>query len=975
MTNRPCLPLLLAALLCLRTFAPAQTSNDPPWPGQRAPVDAATLAELRDLARRHYELVARRDVDGAMLLWSRRSPWRNAQATRNWMMLGEAGDRLAFSDLKLGETAEEGGRVCLRGTVNVEATAAKTGTPSSYHGAGRRNFCFAWEEGAWRLWRELTPEDELAERLAAETTEAGRAALLAARAGAPTAELVRALHFQGWVGYEQGEVADPFALSHLNESLAARVGDAGWSAQILYQRAAGYSGQGNFGAALENYQTALALFEEQKKPKLVAATLSAVGAVHRNLGNFDLALDYHKRALAIRESMGDKSNVAGSLLSIGNVHRSRGDYDRALEYFRRGLRLKREMGEERGEAAFLNNIANIHRFRGQHEQARDYYEKSLALKEKLKINSFTATTLKNLGFLYHETGEQARALEYAARATAYAREAGAREILWESLVAEGRAHLALGRFEEARRAFEESVAVVESMRDEVGGDEQTQQRFFESRVSPYRELVELLVARGETGLALAYAERAKGRALLDVLRGGRADVDRVMTGSEREHERALKAELTSLNDRMMREGQRRGRDEALLTDLRARLDRARLDVEAFQARLYAAHPELKARRGEMSALSAGETAALLADEGSAVLEYVVAERKVYLFVLTRDRPPGARADVSVHALDLREEELATQVERFRRRLAGRDQLYAGDARRLYDLLVKPAGARLRGKSSLVIVPDGKLWEMPFQALMSGGGRHLVEDHAVSYAPSLTVLREMRRARRGHARGGAPMLLAVGNPKLEGRSIERAKAVLMGERLDPLPDAERQVKSLGALYGAARSRIYTGAEAREETFKAEAGKYRVLQLATHGVLNDAAPMYSHVMLARSEGAAGEDGLLEAWEMMDLKLEADLVVLSACETARGRVGAGEGVIGMTWALFLAGSPTAVVSQWKVESSSTTDLMLEFHRRLTAPAGAASVSKAEALRQAAVKMLTSRKYRHPFYWAGFVVVGDGG
>ena len=111
-------------------------------------------------------------------------------------------------------------------------------------------------------------------------------------------------------------------------------------------------------------------------------------------------------------------------------------------------------------------------------------------------------------------------------------------------------------------------------------------------------------------------------------------------------------------------------------------------------------------------------------------------------------------------------------------------------------------------------------------------------------------------------------------------------------------------------------------------------------------------------------------------MQLDLKADLAVLSACETARGRFGAGEGVIGLTWALFVAGVPTTVVSQWQVESASTRDLMLHFHRALKAPstAGSASPTKAEALRQAALKLMKLKETRHPFYWAGFVLVGDG-
>jgi CHAT domain-containing protein len=297
---------------------------------------------------------------------------------------------------------------------------------------------------------------------------------------------------------------------------------------------------------------------------------------------------------------------------------------------------------------------------------------------------------------------------------------------------------------------------------------------------------------------------------------------------------------------------------------------------------------------------------------------------------------------------------------------------------LYDLLLKPAATQLAGKSSLIIVPDDVLWELPFQALQSAQNRFLLEDYAISYAPSLTVLREMIKLRRNRNQkpGNSVSLLAMANPALGSKTKERVKLALRDEKLDSLPEAENEVKALAQLYGAAHSKVYVGAEAREERFKAEAPNATILHLATHGILNDASPMYSQIVLSQNDSTAGEDGLLEAWEIMKLDLKADLVVLSACETARGRVGAGEGVIGLTWALFVAGSPTTLVSQWKVDSTSTTQLMLEFHRNLKSEMndGKRRIGAAGALRQAAMKLLHTNEYRHPFYWAGFVVVGDG-
>jgi CHAT domain-containing protein len=218
----------------------------------------------------------------------------------------------------------------------------------------------------------------------------------------------------------------------------------------------------------------------------------------------------------------------------------------------------------------------------------------------------------------------------------------------------------------------------------------------------------------------------------------------------------------------------------------------------------------------------------------------------------------------------------------------------------------------------------------------------------------------------------PSLLALGNPSLAASLVAAAKSRDGSLALAELPEAEREVKTLGEIYGAQNSKILTGLAAREETVKVDAGRFPILHFATHGILDDKNPLYSRLMLASSGG--NDDGMLEAREIMKLDLQANLVVLSACQTARGQVGMGEGLIGMSWAFFIAGASTTVVSQWQVDSAGTAQLMVDFHRILRGKDKKTMVSKAEALRQAALKLMADPKYRHPFFWSGFVVVGNG-
>ncbi|HEV2800061.1 MAG TPA: CHAT domain-containing tetratricopeptide repeat protein [Pyrinomonadaceae bacterium] len=734
-----------------------------------------------------------------------------------------------------------------------------------------------------------------------------------------------------------------------------------------------YGSQGDYARALAYYRRSLAMSEARGDKEGIAITLGNIGVLYRKQRDYAQALAYYRKSLAVSEAINDKVGIAGMVNNIGTVHLKQGDHAQALAYYRKSLAMREAVGDKQGVSHTMMAIGVIHNEQGDHAQALAYYQKSMALKEAIGDRNGVANLLFHLGVYHKKQGDHAQALNFAERAAALARQTGDLQLLWGARASAGVAHRALNQFDQARLAFEEAISNVEEMRARVAGSEQAQQRFFEDKLSPYHAMVDMFAARGNPTEALIFAERARARALLDMIHGGRANVVKAMTAEEQDQERKLRTELIALNTQVTRAGRQEKPDEVRLSALKSLREKARLNYEAFQTSLYAAHPELRVQRGEAPIIKAEELPALAPDAGSALLEYVVLDEVTYLFTIVKTTGREG-AEVRVHALPIKRTELARQVEAFRGQLAARDLGFRAPAAGLYNLLIKPAAAQLRGRTSLIIAPDDALWDLPFQALMSGANRFLIEDAAVSYAPSLTVLREMNRRRKtqGVVPGGAT-LLALGNPLLGKETGDGAALKLRDERLAPLPEAEQEVKALRQLYGTARSKIYTGAEAREDRVKSEAGQASILHFAAHGVLNNASPMYSHLALAG--GSTSEDGLLEAWELMRLDLKADLAVLSACETARGRVGAGEGMIGLSWAMFIAGVPSIVVSQWKVESAGTRDLMVTFHRALhSQPGNGQATTKTEALRQAELKLLRNPETGHPFYWAGFVLIGDG-
>src|SRR5215212_4638610 len=751
-------------------------------------------------------------------------------------------------------------------------------------------------------------------------------------------------------------------------ALSEELGDKSTLNMALNNIGTRYLAQGRYAEALDYLHKSLTVLQEMGTAadrRSLAYKYQNIGLVYRRQGHLDQALAYSRKSLDLLVEVDDKFGIANLQNNIGVIYKSQGLYDEALAWFQKALPGYEVLKATPGMARALNNIGDTYRLQGRYDEALDPLMKSLRLREQGKDRGAVALSLNNLARLYEAQGKYAEMLEVSQRSAKLADEIYSREEIWTAQDHIGRALVGLGKLGEARNSFLAAIAGIEVLRREVAGGEAQQQSFLENRLSPWFGMIGVLVTQQKYAEALTFAEQSKARVLLDALQAGRANLRKSWSKEEQEAEAQQRLKLVTLNTQLTTESRRDKPEARRVAELKSAVEKARLEYEDFETRLYVKHPELKMQRGQAPIVKAEELASFVPDTSSALLEYVVDDDRTYLFVVTKG---NSDADVRVYTLPLNRDELARQTDAFRQQLAARDLGFRPSAAKLYESLLKPAEAQLRGRTNLVVVPDGTLWDMPFQTLVNGATRFMIEDAAISYAPSLTVLREMTKRRKVEAaHASPPTLLALGNPLVGSETLKRAALTLRDGKLDPLPEAEQEVKALGRLYGASRSKVYIGAEAREDRIKSEASGAKILHFATHGILNNASPMYSHLALA--DGGAGEDGLLEAWELMQLDLHADLAVLSACETARGRIGAGEGMVGLSWAMFVAGVPSIVVSQWKVESAGTRDLMVNFHRGLIS-----SGAKSAALRQAALKVMKNPETSHPFYWGAFVLVGDG-
>lgn len=808
--------------------------------------------------------------------------------------------------------------------------------------------------------------------------------------------------------------AQDYSQQSIAISNAAEVNAAPLIGPIQYGVAVSWSnlgdlakGEGQYDEALTYFQKALDSFKalSSNLPEYradVADALAEIGRVYRVTGDHLSALRYFNQAVEIAKTLSSQEKLAGVLNSIGVLYLEQNDYLKASEYTKQGLSMFRGLGDRFEIARLLANQGVISQRQGNYEEARKSFLESLENSTSLDAPDLVIAAQEGMGAVCQEQGDSRIALEWLNKALAMAQKVGNKtrqaELLWRTgeayylagdfpnakasansslklaselhlpvitylaLTAKGKYFLAENDYDLAFQALSRAIEVIETIRAQVGGQEQERQIFFENKVVAYDLMVQLLVKQNRPAEALLYAERAKGRVLLDVLHDGKVDLAKTLTPSETEDARRLNRKISEVSERIRIEQGKSQSDANLINQLYAKRNVDRLEYESFQNAIYAAHPDSNIRRGITPTIDLDRLNNLAPDDQTAYLEYVVTKERVYLFLLRRDRS-GKTMEAKVYPIKINSVELAGKVNQFHEMLADRRPNFAREARELYGMLLEPVDAEVQGYSTLCIVPDGALWNLPFQALMNKSNQYLIKEQSLFYAPSLTVLREMLKGDIGDPKHTAS-LIAFGNPII-GKDEQR-------KELCPLPAAETEVTSIAKTFDSRDQRVLIGRSASEKSFKALASGYKTIHLATHGIIDNSLPLYSHLLLTSTDGDPENDGLLEAREIMNMQLNADLAVLSACETANGRISPGEGVIGTSWAFFLAGTRSMLVSQWRVNSASTSELMVNFYQALDSKEVGKGSRKARSLQEATLQLMKDQRYRHPFYWAGFVLVG---
>ncbi len=762
-----------------------------------------------------------------------------------------------------------------------------------------------------------------------------------------------------------------------------RLGEPGQEASQLNNLALVAKSQGRVRPALELYHQALDLWRDLGNRLDRATTLSNLGVLYSMLGEHRRALDFHHKALELldlRQGRRQTNQRAVTLTRMGDALMALGEIEAALERYREALELRRELRDAHGEATTLSGLGWAYRIRGEPREALDAFQNALAIFRRRREPRAQSTVLNHLGSLRASLGDIALARESFEEALAAARAANHRQ--GEAMALLGLARLARreGELHTAQQHAEEALDVFESVRASAAGRDDLSAPYLASKLPHYDFLIDLLAERhhreptaGYDALAFEVSERARARGLLEALGDAREEA---ALGVDPEGQRRLAALRDAVRVhhferlRLLRREAPTEAIEQLDRELRDRLEALRRAEE----QLLRANPRW-AELATPRILTLDAVRNDLLDDDTLLLEIFLGEARGFLWAVTRegstlhelpDRETLERAALRAHAA-LLESHLETGEEAARLATA-----------ELSRLLLAPVADLLAHRRLLIVAP-GALQYVPFAALPDPAARPkpgepsppLIVDHEIVSLPSVAVLGALRR--QTAQREPAPGLLAVLADPAFSAVTDSPSPPLSGPLLRPWPlrYARQEAEAILRLAGQQPTLAAFGVDASRELV--ESGRlsgYRLIHFATHGVLDTEHPELSALLLSHVDRRGRPvDGYLRAYEILQLDLPADLVVLSACRTALGKQIRGEGLVGLTRAFMAAGAARVAVSLWNVQDRATAELMQRFYTHLLRD----HLPPSRALQEAQTSMWREARWQAPYYWAGFVLQGD--
>ncbi len=766
--------------------------------------------------------------------------------------------------------------------------------------------------------------------------------------------------------------------------------DRGGEANELINFGTIYLVAGDYTKAIRFFNRGLSIAREIGEKDKQQIALGNLGSIYLLLGEPEPAREHLEPALEIAREMDNKIGVAINTASLGSVALFSGDTLAALQHFREALPVFTAISDRNNEAITCANIGTIYSQQGNHREALQFIERAVAINREIGNRLGEANSYNDLAAVHLRQKNYPQALEFYQKALASGEELSAVEMVWKAQYGLARVYEQEGRGKEAENHYRQAIQTVEDVRSQLATPEH-KSGFFEEKVEIYAGLVGLLYRqyRKEGDLrsleaAFQYAERSKARALIEMLAESGVDATQGVDSLLLERREEIFRRIGEIQTRLISENLTGKAHKRLREQLRAEEENLQsLSLEIKQQN--PAYADLQ----YPDPLPARSAQRMLRNRDEILLEFSLGRENSYLWAISSEA-------LAMYQLPS-EKEIAGKVKRYLAMIGGNSPpaiSHTDLGYELWAMLLSPAAALLQGKKNLHVIPDGILHYLPFEALVAEEQEsrpvYALEKYAFSYAPSASVLAALRKRGTPGASGEQLELLAFGDPVFDARQSAENPARVSGFPEDSPPEAvqganlegeglvfsrlpytKAEVEGIAALFPAGQVALYLRENAREEQLKGEdLRRYRHLHFATHGIIDEKNPQRSSIVFTLDDDPT-DDGFLQMNEIFRLRLAADLVVLSACNTARGKLVRGEGMIGLSRAFFYAGARSLVASLWPVSDRSTARLMEHFYRNLQQ-----GLPKDEALCQAKREMLQSphAAWRRPFYWAPFVIMGLG-
>jgi CHAT domain-containing protein/Tfp pilus assembly protein PilF len=758
----------------------------------------------------------------------------------------------------------------------------------------------------------------------------------------------------GLAYYSLGQYQKAIAFHQQSLEIEREIGNRQGEANSLGSLGTAYYSLGQYQKAIDFHQQSLEIKREIGDRQGEAISLGSLGTAYYSLGQYQKAIDFHQQSLEMAREIGDRQGEAISLSNLGLVYKSLGQYQKAIDFHQQSLEMAREIGYRQGEAASLGNLGVAYQSLGQYHWAIEFHKQDLEISREIGDRQGEANSLNDLGNAYNSLGQYQKAIDFYQQELEIVREIGDRQGESIALNNLGNALLKTNQLAEAETALRASIQIHETLRSELVNNDH-KASIFETQVASYRLLQKVLVAQTRFDQALEISEMSRTRAFVELLQ------QTLLTTPPQSP--PYQGEEEELSQSLPYQGEEE--------ELSQSTPYQREEEELSQS--LPLKPLLS--KGGLGGLSIPKIQQIARERNSTIVEYsIILDAEIYIWVIQPNGNITHRA-ANLEPLNQQNQTLKQIILKTRVSIGSKETDDEGNKiqlereyqpnqtggypllQLLHQILIEPIIDLLPtdANNQIVFIPHYDLFLVPFVALQDSKNRYLIEDYTILTAPSIQVL-EITREHQNRVRGLRQAALIVGDPTIDPKFKENPY------KLNQMSRAKEASEAIAAILG---TQAIIGENATKVAILDRMLNTRIVHLSAHGLLDDFQGFGIPGAIILAPSGDTDDGSLNAAEILQLKLDSELVVLSACSTGRGKI-TGDGVVGLSRCFILAGVPSIIVSLWNMGVISAKLLMTQFYQNL-----ARGDNRAEALRCA---MLTTKaRFPSPIAWAAFTLIGE--